>query len=847
MSERVKNNWHWFFIIIAVAVGLYLRIANPWNTIFPTWMEGAKLSGNDPWYYFRLVDSAIHNFPNRIWFDAFTKYPYGTYIHFGPFLVYFSALISLITGSTDPASIRSVIVFIPAIGGALLALPTYLLAKEVFGKKAGVIASLLVVLIPGQLMARSVLSFNDHHIWEVFWMTSVLALFAASVNKWGGRSRGENIRDKKSLIYPISTGIALGLYLDTWAPGFIVALMVVIYAFLAYLFKKWLKAETENLTYISAIMFGVAALLYLPFALIYPKLNTVYYSSFQLLIILGSAFVVLVFHLIERLENQGIYAKLGIKEDYAFPATVIVSAAVIIGGIAAISPDFFILLKRIVGVVQPTGGRLTIAEVQPFFTMGGKFSLEPAWNNFSMTFFFAIPGMFYTTYKLLRERRKLYLLVLIWGVAMLIALTGQNRFAYYFGVVSAVFAAAMANAILERLGFYKFISAVVNNDRKTMRKVGNTNFMAGLLILIILFYPTFNQANFYSKYSAGGINKQWYEALTWMRENTPGKEMYDEFYYQLYKPPKKLGEPYPYYPEGTYGVMSWWDYGHWITAIAHRIPNANPFQQGIGNKYNNVPGAAPFFTAFNENYADRIADELGVKFVISDVEMATGKFYAMATWAEGTLEKAGQVYYAGLGYIYHLPDGRVGVAFNPRMIPSNVIGVQTLNLPSENYFRTLEAKLHILDTKGLQHYRMIYESASSANTFSGFQELIYRNLFNQLYASKFGFSPVDTTFTGYVKIFEYVKGAKITGRVPDGVDKVHIEAKVVTNQGRVFVYENWAEVKDGHYEITVPYAQNSKYPVKAEPYQIRAGDVVKTVEVSEEDVLNGNTITVDLI
>jgi len=29
-------------------------------------------------------------------------------------------------------------------------------------------------------------------------------------------------------------------------------------------------------------------------------------------------------------------------------------------------------------------------------------------------------------------------------------------------------------------------------------------------------------------------------------------------------------------------VQSWWDYGHWITTRAERIPNANPFQQNAG-------------------------------------------------------------------------------------------------------------------------------------------------------------------------------------------------------------------------------------------------------------------------
>jgi dolichyl-diphosphooligosaccharide--protein glycosyltransferase len=35
------------------------------------------------------------------------------------------------------------------------------------------------------------------------------------------------------------------------------------------------------------------------------------------------------------------------------------------------------------------------------------------------------------------------------------------------------------------------------------------------------------------------------------------------------------------YSSESYGVMSWWDYGHYITTIASRIPNNNPFQAGV--------------------------------------------------------------------------------------------------------------------------------------------------------------------------------------------------------------------------------------------------------------------------
>ncbi|HID48638.1 MAG TPA: hypothetical protein EYP40_03335, partial [Chromatiales bacterium] len=46
----------------------------------------------------------------------------------------------------------------------------------------------------------------------------------------------------------------------------------------------------------------------------------------------------------------------------------------------------------------------------------------------------------------------------------------------------------------------------------------------------------------------------------------------------------------------------------------------------------------------------------------------------------------------------------------PDRIPINARILGSINMPSENYFKTMEAKLHILDGCGLSHYRMIYES-----------------------------------------------------------------------------------------------------------------------------------------
>jgi len=139
-----------------------------------------------------------------------------------------------------------------------------------------------------------------------------------------------------------------------------------------------------------------------------------------------------------------------------------------------------------------------------------------------------------------------------------------------------------------------------------------------------------------------------------MRNNTedPFQDLGDDdFYYGLYERPPRGEDRYQQYeyPESAYGVMSWWDYGHWITAIAHRIPNSNPHQLGAVD-------AAQFFTAQEESVANEILDRLGSRYVIIDVKMATpfnivhgrifiGGFSNMIVWAGEKESKFYEIYY----------------------------------------------------------------------------------------------------------------------------------------------------------------------------------------------------------
>jgi len=75
----------------------------------------------------------------------------------------------------------------------------------------------------------------------------------------------------------------------------------------------------------------------------------------------------------------------------------------------------------------------------------------------------------------------------------------------------------------------------------------------------------------------------------------------------------------------------------------------------------------------------------------------------------------------------------------------------------------------------------------------------------------------------------------------------------MTNQGRLFAYTQTATVENGTYRFVVPYSTLGPIPDETNfdtrpigPYTITSEDVSKTVDVVEQDVLDGGTVTVDM-
>jgi dolichyl-diphosphooligosaccharide--protein glycosyltransferase len=309
-------------------------------------------------------------------------------------------------------------------------------------------------------------------------------------------------------------------------------------------------------------------------------------------------------------------------------------------------------------IFAPSGAALTVMEVSPLLFPYGQFSLAMAWANFTTSFFIALVSIGMLIYVAIKGKGADKILFLVWSIIMLIAVLGQRRFAYYYTVNAALLTGYFSWKMLDIAGLNKLLAKpkqvveAVKKFKKTKKKTRERakpkTFMqprgawvgvivVGIVLFVVVFLPSIPNAKALAGSRNAVMDEGWYTSLLWLRDNNNSPDPFGDlddpnFYYELYKTPFQ-------YPESAYGVMSWWDYGHFIMQIAHRIPNANPTQVGAVE-------AGQFFTAQNESSANEVADKEGTKYVVIDYMMPTSKFYAMAQWAGKNENEFYQVYFA---------------------------------------------------------------------------------------------------------------------------------------------------------------------------------------------------------
>ena len=751
-------------ILIALFFGfaLYVRVALPFDKVFVG--DLIKFTGNDAYFFMRIVDNLAYNFPHLNSFDPYLLYPTGMDLHFiRPFFVYLLAgiiwLISL--GSPTQHIIDVVGVYFPAVLGALTVIPVYFIGKTVFSRWAGVIAAGLVGIFPGEFLGRSLLGFTDYHVAEVLFTTiSMMFLILAVKNAKQGGLTFNHVKARdwgaiaKPLVYSLLSGIFLGIYILTWQGALLFVFIIFVYVIAQFVVDHFRNRSTDYLCLISIITFSIALLISQP----------IFLDMMSLVSLIAAVLIVLILAVLSYF-----MAKRGIKPIF-YPAALLGLGLVSLIIFRIVSPDLLRTMLNSLGIfVWPS--ETTVFEMRPLLLPFGYLSLSVAWANFNTSFFLSFIALGILIYFVVKRGEADKTLLVVWSLMILAATLSMRRFAYYFVVNAALLVGYLSWLILEFCGFRKPAAELSELPKEIKKKAkqkkrpqsgsrpaaSRFNMALGVIIVFLfVFYPNTGPLPGGDKPVIDvASNPQfapsdaWCESLSWLRDNTLDPFGNPDFYYELYEPPLQA-KSYDY-PQTAYGITAWWDQGYWITRIGRRIPTSNP---GTGHG-----GEARLFTAQDEASANKILKaEWGSKYIIVDrttVMPLGGKFHAVAKLSLDDPGKFCEVYYRPVDsraepvFIYYpeyyqslvvrlynfdgkqvIPTRSVVISYEARVTPDGQPYKEIANVKTFPSYEQAEAYVasqksgnyRIVGTdpfaspvplQALEHYKLVYSSKGS--------------------------------------------------------------------------------------------------------------------------------------
>jgi dolichyl-phosphooligosaccharide-protein glycotransferase len=616
-------------LFAAFAVALLVRSVFTYDYVFQP--DGVHIQEGDGYFHMRTVRNLLHHFPLRSSFDPYSGMPEGQAVTTGPFYDLAIGLTALIAGLGSPsdALINQVGAWFPAVLGALVTVLVYFIARTLFSPAAGLLAAGVVAIIPGNFMRVTKLGFTDHHVAETFLATLALMFLVLALARDDSRKRW---------LYTALAGLSLGCYLDTRPVGAFLVGFIAFWA-AAQCFWDHMSGTPNRSSIVVAPALFIAWLLFLP-------LGSIIWSEFTLLALWGGIALILATWALSH----------WIHSRWLFALVLVLAVAAGIGILQIARPELLKSLLFNITSRQGEGPATTVLELRPLYNMRGAVEWKPMWEQFAGCWFLGIPALFFLAKEAWRENRAGLNLFLAWSVFMLVLGVQQNRNCYYLAVNMALLTGWTCWRVLSKGRAYERAVAAA--------------MLAGVLIIPSVT-PIMNAAG-----SNNGLSSDWISAYQWLHEKTPeplgSPKAYDSYFAAL--PP---GAKFTY-PPSAYGVMNWWDYGHSLSAEAHRIPVSNGMQTGATE-------AARFFTSTSPAEAGGILQKMRARYIIAGPQMmvpqspsgwgASAQFLAMPIWTHTDPKR-----FADL-YLERDADG----------------GTHTVSLYFPEYYRSMLAHLYLYD------------------------------------------------------------------------------------------------------------------------------------------------------
>lgn len=948
-------------------------------------------SGNDAYYHFRQVMYTVEHWPQTMPYDVWTGFPVGTNSgQFGTLFDQIVATAALVVGLGDPSqqTVATVLAFAPAVFGALLAIPAYLIGKRLGGRLGGVFAAVILALLPGYFLQRSVVGSADHNAAEPFFQSlAVLATLAALGVAEREKPVYEQFLDRdvaglrRVVGMSVLAGIATAAYLWMWPPGILLVGIFGVFYTVKLTSDYYNGTSPDHVAVVAAISMATTGLLmFVPFS--ETTFSATGYTLLQPLFSLAVAAGAIFLAWLARVWDSREFTA------SSYPVAVFSILLVGIGVVSLVLPEFWAMMKsnllRFVGFSSGAQTR-TIGEAQPFLSRTGRYGVGMVgviFLEYGVAFFTAllgaawillrphvlsgsvkrlagaagavvVVGMMFVTpglpdalggiFGLSGQMFALYvvgitltlvtitgdydaekLLVVVWAAFITSAAFTQVRFNYYLVVPVVVLNAYVLKLVL----------GAVNMDEPASQLSGISWYQVGtvLMVLLVVLVPlgapvaaealdndsarlenepielTNNQGQTVPLQSAidVGASKspgpvlRWDSAMEWMQSHTPEQGNFGDAsnadqmdYYGTYSQTDDFD-----YPDGAYGVMSWWDYGHWMTVEGETIPVANPFQQHA-NK------AANFLLAQNETEAANALaaveeDDAKTRYVTVDSQMVSPqqKFSAPTVFYDGPRNVTFGDYVTQT-ILSQYEEGQIRNYQSFRQLP-------TVN--HQAYYESLMVRLYQYHGSAKQPQPVVVDWEDTLETTTGSDLYSFdqskspiQYLDNMTAAKQYvandstaqigGFYGIPSEYVEAlqhyrlvgssddrgVKVFERVDGATVEGTGPANetvtasvtLNMTHLSADGETPQ---FTYTQRAETgPDGEFTMTLPYSTqgydnwgpengHTNVSVRATgPYELSTAPSTDeetlvttkwnaTTQVSEAAVLgeSDETLTVDL-
>jgi oligosaccharyl transferase (archaeosortase A-associated) len=864
-----------FFMAIAFVLRIFPAIVTHDQAFFPVY-------DTDTWYSLRQIEVMVHNFPQYNWFDPMTAYPMGKQIDWGPLYPFLAALLCLITGAASRSGIISTAGYVSPLLAVLMVPVVYMLGKKLGDFKTGLVAAGLSPVTSMVYFSFTSYGMVDHHAAEVFFSTLFFLLYLYTLAY--ARQNPVDIKNRRTLPYfclvSALAGVVYFLGLITSTTLILTLLVIAVYTLVQGLADVYFGKNTDYLCILNLVMLGVATILLGMFGF---KRDGISFSQYSI----GIVYV----HLALMAETVviRILAELFRKKRAGFFISIAVLGA---GGLvlAQVVPIFRSISQQVLDLLF--GFSVYTVGVQETL----PWSWASAFDTLNVGILLVAGGFLVLGYSLWKNHERELIFFMVWSVLMLLITVQHQRFLYYFTVNVILLSAICITEPLQWINnpvcryISSFFSGINENnpagttlkkpsvwDKKGKKKRPDNTpaqahtagaYLAGICIITVCLLAVVHIViSFQQDYQYGisarerEIPGDWIESMQWLNGNSPdpGIDYFGQYDTKPYSP-----------PADSYGIMAVWDAGHWITFFAHRLPIANPFQDNLGG----VQGTATFFLAPNESKASDLMNSYRGRYVITDSTMAVDRFTNLVPWESGSVDIS---YYIKW---FLIPDAK------------DRLHLKKVHRYDDGYFQTLVVRLHNFDgsmteptTAEYTRYVIRLPTAQESAEATGYSRVItgertvmvsgldnttplipegpallpttYATLYSDMpdkplqkvpalqhyrlvHESEHNASvtlfpesdPIDLPGIKMVKIFEYVKGAYISG---NGV----IELPLVTNTGRTFTYRQ--ESIAG--EFIVPYSTiGNQHEVHATgPYHLVG--TTRYFTVTEDEVTVGKTVT----